>query len=240
MILDLAPIADTARARAGVTHSRWPQRNDALRITEIFCSLQGEGSTAGLRCTFVRLTGCPLRCRYCDTAYAFHGGQWTALDDILARCEAYGAQQVCVTGGEPLAQPNVAALVQRLCDAGYAVAVETAGALDIRPIDRRASRVVDVKTPGSGEAQRNRWDNIAALTAHDQLKFVPCSREDYLWARARLAEIELPAGCIVWFSPSHEQVSARAIADWMIADRLDGVRLQLQLHKQLWGDEPGR
>lgn len=229
----------TLGQRTPVSNSRWSERNDALRITEIFCSLQGEGRDAGLRSTFVRLTGCPLRCRYCDTAYAFHGGAWTSLEGILNRCHEFGARQVCVTGGEPLAQPNVMPLITRLCDAGFAVSVETSGALDIRPVDTRASRVVDIKTPDSGEVKRNRWDNIEALTDHDQLKFVLCSRADYDWARARLADVKVPAGCPIWFSPSHGQLAARDLADWIVADRLQ-VRLQLQLHKQLWGDEPGR
>jgi 7-carboxy-7-deazaguanine synthase len=222
-----------------ISHSRWPTRNNALRVTEIFCSLQGEAKDAGVRCTFVRLTGCPLRCSYCDTAYAFHGGKWIALDAIVARCQAYGARHVCVTGGEPLAQPNAIPLIERLCNAGYTVSVETSGALDIRPVDTRASRILDIKTPASGEAHRNRWDNIDALTGHDQIKFVLCSHADYNWARARLAEMILPAGCIVWFSPAHGQIDPRTIAEAIVADRLE-VRLQLQLHKLLWGDEPGR
>lgn len=219
--------------------SRWPERVDALRITEIFCSLQGEAKAAGARCVFVRLTGCPLRCRYCDTSYAFHGGQWTRLDDILAQVSSYGARHVCVTGGEPLAQPNCAPLVTQLCDAGYEVSVETAGALDIGPIDTRASRVVDIKTPGSGEAKRNRWLNISELTVHDQLKFVLCNRGDYLWACEQVASLTLPPGCIVWFSPAFGELDPKQLADWIVADGLE-VRLQLQLHKQLWGDEPGR
>ena len=235
---DILDVRSDEIRRDGVQCSRWTQREDALRITEIFCSLQGEARSAGRVCTFVRLTGCPLRCRYCDTAYAFHGGEWTRLDDILARVDAFGARDVCVTGGEPLAQPNVAPLVRRLCDAGYDVSVETAGALDIRPIDVRASRVVDIKTPDSGEAARNRWDNIDALTDHDQLKFVICSRSDYEWSKSRLAEITPPPGCIIWFSPSHGEITARDLADWIVADRLP-VRFQLQLHKQLWGDAPG-
>lgn len=229
----------TAGRRAGVTESRWPERVDALRITEIFCSLQGEARDAGAVTTFIRLTGCPLRCNYCDTAYAFTGGDWISLDDIVERAAALGARHVCVTGGEPLAQPNCAPLVQRLCNAGYAVSVETAGALDIRVLDPRASRVVDIKTPDSGEAARNRWDNLAALTAHDQVKFVICSRADYVWARDTLRRLTLPDGCPIWFSPSHGEIEVRALADWIVADRLD-VRLQLQLHKRIWGDEPGR
>lgn len=229
---------DRSRSQS-VTHSRWPERADALRLTEIFCSLQGEAREAGAVCTFVRLTGCPLRCHYCDTAYAFTGGQWHTLDAIIEEVAGLGADHVCVTGGEPLAQPNAVRLIRRLCDAGYAVSVETAGALDIRPVDERASRVVDLKTPDSGEVERNLWSNIDALTPHDQVKFVICSRGDYEWARETLQRITLPQGCIVWFSPSHGQIDARSLADWIVADRLP-VRLQLQLHKQLWGDEPRR
>lgn len=210
-----------------------------LRITEIFYSLQGEARAAGAPTVFVRLTGCPLRCEYCDTAYAFHGGQRREMDDILADVAAYGVQHICVTGGEPLAQPGCATLVRRLCDAGYRVAVETSGALDIRPIDTRASRIVDLKTPGSGECRRNRWDNLDALTEDDQLKFVICDHADFEWAAAVCREHSLWDRCSVWFSPSHGQVDPSALADWILADRLP-VRLQLQLHKQLWGDQPGR
>ncbi|WP_416240372.1 7-carboxy-7-deazaguanine synthase QueE [Salinisphaera orenii] len=210
-----------------------------MRITEIFCSLQGEGRDAGALSTFVRLTGCPLRCSYCDTTYAFHGGGWQSLDDILASCDDNRAPYVCVTGGEPLAQPNTARLVERLCDNGYQVSVETAGALDIRPIDTRASRVVDIKTPDSGEASRNLSSNIAALTDNDQLKFVLCSRTDYEWARDMVVGLELPPGCPVWFSPAAGCLDPGQLGDWMVADRVP-ARLQLQLHKQLWGDKPGR
>lgn len=238
MPLALSSHAGAARA-LGRSVRRRPERLDALRITEIFCSLQGEARDAGALTTFVRLTGCPLRCHYCDTAYAFTGGNWMPLEAIIERVRILHARHVCVTGGEPLAQPNCASLVRRLCDAGYMVSVETAGALDIRAVDSRASRVVDIKTPDSGEAARNRWDNIGALTANDQLKFVICSWADYVWARDSVAELDLPAGCDVWFSPSSEQMPARDLADWIVADRLP-VRLQLQLHKQLWGEAPGR
>lgn len=229
-------IADAGSPASG---SRRPERVDALRITEIFCSLQGEAKAAGARCVFVRLTGCPLRCTYCDTRYAFHGGEWRKLDDILEQVAAYRAGHVCVTGGEPLAQPNCAPLVQRLCDAGYEVAVETSGALDITPIDTRVSRIVDIKTPASGEAARNRWTNIDKLTNHDQLKFVLCDRADYRWACEQLASLTLPPDCLVWFSPAFGELEPRELADWIVADGI-GARLQLQLHKQLWGDEPGR
>lgn len=210
-----------------------------LRITEIFYSLQGETRTAGLPTVFVRLTGCPLRCQYCDTAYAFNGGQLQSLDDILEQVAAYRPRHVCVSGGEPLAQPNCTPLLARLCDAGYEVSLETSGALDIASVDTRVSRVLDLKTPGSAEVARNRYENIAQLTPNDQVKFVICSREDYDWAVSKLIEyrLEQRAGEVL-FSPSHHQVDARQLADWIVADNLP-VRLQLQLHKILWNDEPG-
>lgn len=210
-----------------------------LRITEIFYSLQGETRTAGLPTVFVRLTGCPLRCQYCDTAYAFNGGQLQSLDDILEQVAAYRPRHVCVTGGEPLAQPNCIPLLARLCDVGYEVSLETSGALDIASVDTRVSRVLDLKTPGSAEVARNRYENIAQLTPNDQVKFVICSREDYDWAVSKLIEyrLEQRAGEVL-FSPSHHQVDARQLADWIVADNLP-VRLQLQLHKILWNDEPG-
>ena len=212
---------------------------DRLRITEIFLSLQGEAREAGWPSVFVRLTGCPLRCQYCDTAYAFHGGQWQAIDDILAEVAGHGVRHVCVTGGEPLSQKRCLDLLRRLCDAGHAVSLETSGALDIGQVDPRVSRVLDLKTPGSGEAHRNLWDNIGLLTAHDQVKFVLCGREDYDWAREVIREHDIPARCDVLFSPSKDQLDARELADWIVADRLP-VRFQMQLHKILWNDEPGR
>ncbi|MCL7461588.1 7-carboxy-7-deazaguanine synthase QueE [Pseudomonas sp. NW5] len=213
--------------------------NRTLRITEIFYSLQGETRTAGLPTVFVRLTGCPLRCHYCDTAYAFSGGETMTLEQILAQVARYRPRYVCVTGGEPLAQPNVIPLLSALCDTGYEVSLETSGALDIAPVDRRVSRVVDLKTPASGELGRNRYENLAELTPHDQVKFVICSREDYDWAVSKLIEyrLEQRAGEVL-MSPSHRQLDARALADWIVADNLP-VRLQLQLHKYLWNDEPG-
>lgn len=212
---------------------------ETLRITEIFYSLQGETSTAGLPTVFVRLTGCPLRCQYCDTAYAFSGGEMLTVQDILAQVAAYKPRYVCVTGGEPLAQPNCIPLLQQLCDAGYAVSLETSGALDIAAVDPRVSRVVDLKTPDSQEVARNRYENIALLTAQDQLKFVICSRNDYDWAVSKLIEyrLEQRAGEVL-FSPSHHDLQARDLAEWIIADNLP-VRLQLQLHKILWNDQPG-
>lgn len=212
---------------------------NTLRISEIFYSLQGETRTSGLPTVFVRLTGCPLRCHYCDTAYAFSGGEIMPLEAILEQVAAYKPRYVCVTGGEPLAQPNCLPLLRELCDAGYEVSLETSGALDISGTDTRVSRVVDLKTPASGEMGRNLYENIARLTRNDQVKFVICSREDYDWAVSKLIEYRLDARAgEVLFSPSHRQVDARALADWIVSDNLP-VRLQLQLHKILWNDAPG-
>ena len=210
-----------------------------LRITEIFHSLQGEADTVGVPTVFVRLTGCPLRCQYCDTAYAFHGGEWWELPAILARVREYTTRHVCVTGGEPLAQKGCTALLTALCDAGHRVSLETSGAMALADVDARVVKVVDVKTPGSGEERRNRYEELPRLTPHDLVKFVICDRHDYEWSRAKLAELALPEGCTVLFSPSHEQLAARELADWILADRLP-VRFQIQLHKYLWGNVPGK
>jgi len=212
---------------------------ERLRLTEIFLSVQGEARAVGWPTVFVRLTGCPLRCQYCDTAYAFHGGEWWDIDAILAEVAKHGVRHVCVTGGEPLAQKRVLALLEKLCDAGHAVSLETSGAIDISAVDPRVSRVVDLKTPGSLEMHRNRLENLPLLTAHDQLKFVICDRADYEWARAMVADHGLDARCDVLFSPSMGQVAPRELAEWILADRLP-VRFQLQLHKVLWGDTPGK
>jgi len=212
---------------------------ERLRITEIFLSLQGEARDAGWPTVFVRLTGCPLRCQYCDTAYAFHGGAWRDIDAILDEVAAHGVRHVCVTGGEPLSQRRCLALLARLCDAGYSVSLETSGAIDIAGVDPRVSRVLDIKTPGSAEVERNLWDNLALLTARDQVKFVICSREDFDWAKEVMARHQLHEVCDVLFSPSHAQVPPRALADWIVAERIP-VRFQMQLHKVLWNDEPGR
>lgn len=216
-----------------------PAKRDRLRINEIFHSLQGEADAVGFRTVFVRLTGCPLRCRYCDTEYAFHAGEWHEMDDILTRVAGFDTPYVCVTGGEPLAQPNCPALLRRLCDAGYEVSLETSGALDIAAVDSRVRRVVDVKTPESGEAARNRVENFHLLTPRDQVKFVICSREDYEWSKAYLREHALSERCPVLFSPSYKQLPPGDLADWILADRLP-VRFQIQLHKVLWGDVPGK
>jgi len=212
---------------------------DRLRLTEIFLSLQGESRSVGWPTVFVRLTGCPLRCQYCDTAYAFHGGDWWEIDAILAEVGKHGVRHVCVTGGEPLAQKRCLALLTRLCDAGYEVSLETSGAIDVADVDPRVVRVVDLKTPGSKEQHRNRMENIALLTANDQVKFVICDRDDYDWAKSILVEHRLDTRCEVLFSPSFTQVKPRELAEWIIADRLP-VRFQMQLHKQLWGEEQGR
>lgn len=211
----------------------------SLRITEIFYSLQGETRTVGLPTVFVRLTGCPLRCLYCDTAYAFQGGQTMPLPEILAQVAAYQPRHVTVTGGEPLAQKACHDLLTALCDAGYEVSLETSGALDVSAVDPRVVKVVDLKTPGSGEKDKNRYSNIEHLNKHDQVKFVLCDRADYEWAKGILVQHDLPARCEVLFSPSHQQLSATDVADWMLADRLP-VRLQIQLHKYLWGDARGK
>ncbi len=210
-----------------------------LKITEIFRSLQGEADTAGIPTTFVRLTGCPLRCQYCDTAYAFHGGEWWETDAIVGRVHELGAKYVCVTGGEPLAQRSCLELLQHLADGGFRVSLETGGAMSLEGIDPRVILVVDVKTPGSGEERRNRYEELGRLRAQDLAKFVICSREDYDWCRAKLEELQLDARCAVLFSPSHEQLPARELADWILEDRLP-VRFQIQLHKYLWGNTPGK
>lgn len=210
-----------------------------LRITEIFHSLQGEARSVGRPTVFLRLTGCPLRCSWCDTPYSFSGGQLMTLDEILATVRGHGARFVCVTGGEPLAQPECLPLLQQLCDAGYEVSLETSGALDISATDIRVSRVMDLKAPDSGESHRNRYENIAALTPNDQVKFVIASRRDYDWARFKCDEFALTAKVgEVLFSPVHGVLQPRELAEWILADQLD-VRMQVQLHKYLWNNEPG-
>jgi len=213
--------------------------SERLRITEIFYSLQGEARTVGCPTVFVRLTGCPLRCQYCDTAYAFTGGEWQTLDEILNQVAHYQPQYVTVTGGEPLAQPRCMALLKQLCDVGYQVSLETSGAIDISAVDKRVSKVVDVKTPASQEMQRNLYSNFEHLTPHDQIKFVLCDRADFDWAKTILIEYELTKRCEVLFSPSHQQLPLQDLADWILADRLP-VRMQVQLHKFIWGDMPGK
>lgn len=210
-----------------------------LRISEIFFSLQGEGRRTGLPTVFVRLTGCPLRCGYCDTTYAFQGGQWMELAAILAAVAAYPTRHICVTGGEPLAQKSCPELLTVLCDAGYDVALETSGALDVGGVDARVSRIVDVKTPGSGEAGRNLWSNLEMLGRNDEVKFVLVDEPDYRWAADVLARHRIAGRCEILFSPAHGRLAARDLAEWILRDGLP-VRLQVQLHKQLWGEETGR
>jgi 7-carboxy-7-deazaguanine synthase len=224
-----------------IVQTERPEQSRAglLKITEIFHSLQGEALQSGLPTVFVRLTGCPLRCVYCDSAYAFHGGQWMSADEIVAAVRRFDTPYVCVTGGEPLAQKRCTELLSRLCDEGFEVSLETSGAIDLSPVDRRVSRVMDLKTPDSGEAQKNLWSNLGELGANDQLKFVICSRADYEWARAQVRERGLDTICEVLFSPAWGQVEPRDLAEWILEDRLP-VRLQIQLHKLLWGDVPGK
>ncbi|MET0292871.1 MAG: 7-carboxy-7-deazaguanine synthase QueE [Steroidobacteraceae bacterium] len=210
-----------------------------LRVTEVFRSLQGEADSAGWPTVFVRLTGCPLRCGYCDSAYAFGGGEWHELESLVAQVAAFRTERVCVTGGEPLAQRQCVELLHRLCDAGHRVSLETSGAMSLADVDPRVVKVVDVKTPGSGEEPRNRYDDLRTLQPTDLVKFVITGRDDYEWSRDRLPSLGLPAGVDVYFSPSFEQVKPGELADWILADGLV-VRLQLQMHKYLWGNVPGR
>lgn len=209
-----------------------------LRLTEIFFSLQGESTTVGCPTVFIRLTGCPLRCGYCDTSYAFSGGEWHSLDQIMEQVKQYPARYITVTGGEPLAQKSCTELLARLCDEGYKVSIETSGALDISNIDSRVKRVMDLKTPASGECEKNLYQNIEYLGPNDEVKFVICNRDDYQWSKDILDKYRLNERCEVLFSPVHGEISATELADWIIEDGLV-VRFQVQLHKYLWGDKPG-
>lgn len=224
---------------AGAAQDSTPLAEQRLRISEIFHSLQGEADAVGWRSVFVRLTGCPLRCTWCDTEYAFHGGQWKTIGEVVAEVAIHDVRHVCVTGGEPLAQKRCLSLLVQLCDAGYEVSLETSGALDVGAVDARVRKVVDLKAPGSGESARNLWSNLDHLTPRDQLKIVVADRADYDWARACLDAHALAAHCQVLLSPVHGRLAPRELADWILADRLP-VRLQVQLHKLLWGEVPGR
>ncbi len=212
----------------------------SLKITEVFLSIQGESNTVGKPTIFVRLTGCPLRCHYCDSEYAFYGGERISLEALLQKIADYGVKQVCVTGGEPLAQPDARVLLKELCEQGYSVSLETSGAMSIADIDDRVSIVMDLKTPASGEVDKNDYSNISLLREKDQVKFVICDRQDYDWSVFKLDEYSLNDQVSeVLFSPSYEQVEPAQLVDWILADRLP-VRFQMQLHKSLWGDQPGR
>ena len=210
-----------------------------LRITEIFFSLQGESSLVGYPTVFIRLTGCPLRCGYCDTSYAFTGGEWLSIDDILLQLKQYQTPYVCVTGGEPLAQKVCLELLTRLCDQGYQVSLETSGALDISQVDGRVKRVMDLKTPASGEEKRNRYENIDCLSVSDEVKFVIADRQDYEWSKQIVEQYKLTSKCAVLFSPVQLEMSATDLAEWILQDQL-AVRFQIQLHKYLWSNQPGK
>lgn len=225
---------------ASSIEKRTPEsREGLLKITEIFYSLQGEARDAGRPTVFIRLTGCPLRCVYCDSEYAFYGGEWKKIDEILLQVASYRTPYVCVTGGEPLAQKRCQELLNKLVEAGYRVSLETSGAMDVSQVDERVSRVLDIKTPDSGEAGRNLWANLDVLTAHDQVKFVLCSRADYEWALEAVRSRGLDEKLDVLFSPAWGQIEPTELAEWVLSDHLN-IRVQLQLHKLLWGDMPGK
>lgn len=210
-----------------------------LKITEIFYSLQGESKTVGCPTVFIRLTGCPLRCQYCDTAYAFQGGKMMSLEEIIETVKIFKTKYITITGGEPLAQPLCFDLMNQLCELNYCVSLETSGALDVSRVDKRVVKVIDLKTPGSNEVERNHWQNIEYLLPHDQIKFVICDREDYQWAKKMINTYRLTDRCEVLFSPSYQQINNDELADWILQDQLP-VRFQLQMHKYIWGDVAGK
>ncbi|VAW91776.1 7-carboxy-7-deazaguanine synthase [hydrothermal vent metagenome] len=214
-------------------------KDKRLKITEIFYSLQGESNTVGIPTIFIRLTGCPLRCQYCDTEYAFHGGEWQSFDSILNQIKKYPTRYITVTGGEPLAQKKCVNFLKQLCDANYQVSLETSGAIDISNVDTRVVKVLDTKTPGSGECEKNLYSNYSRLNSNDQIKFVICNRVDYDWAKKLILDYKLTEQCEILFSVSHHELAAKQLADWILEDGLV-VRFQVQLHKILWGDEHGR
>jgi 7-carboxy-7-deazaguanine synthase len=232
--------SETAGNAAPVDHPApdGMQLTATLRITEIFHSLQGETSRSGLPTVFIRLTGCPLRCTYCDTAYAFSGGKTQRIDEILTAVAQYDTRYVTVTGGEPLAQKSCILLLRELCDRGHSVSLETSGAIDVAGVDARVSKILDIKTPASGEVEKNLWSNLDRLTPHDEIKFVICNEADYRWSKEQLASRRLDRLCPVLFSPSSRELPPAQLAEWILRDRLP-VRFQLQLHKQLWGDRQG-
>ena len=212
---------------------------EKLRITEIFTSIQGESTSVGKPTVFIRLTGCPLRCQYCDTTYAFSGGEWMQLEEIVSKVSSFRFKNITVTGGEPLAQKACLNLLKKLCDQGYSVSLETSGALDVSKVDPRVIKVMDIKTPASKEAKKNNWENIHYLREQDQVKFVICNQSDYVWAKNVMSEYQLSDRCEVLFSPSYEEINPKILADWIVQDQLN-VRFQLQLHKVLWGDQAGK
>ena len=230
--------AATIRKAEGKKASPARARANTVRVNEIFFSLQGESSRVGVPTVFVRLTGCPLRCGYCDTAYAFHDGKTRGIDEVIAEVASHPTKTVCVTGGEPLAQKNCLSLLEKLCDLGYSVSLETSGAIDIADVDQRVSRIVDIKTPGSGEVEKNRWENLPQLNQRDEIKFVITCEDDYRWAAALLTKEKLTALAPVLFSPAFNEVSYAELAEWILRDGLN-VRMQIQLHKIIWGEKRG-
>jgi len=211
----------------------------SLRITEIFFSIQGETSKVGLPTVFIRLTGCPLRCQYCDTSYAFHGGEVMLFEDIIHQVTKFNCKDVCVTGGEPLAQANSKKLLKDLADLDFQVSLETGGSISLKEVDERVKIIMDIKTPDSGEATKNRWENLELLKQTDELKIVICSREDYQWSKEIIEQYKISEKCPILFSPCAESIDPRDLAEWILTDQLP-IRFQMQIHKILWDNQPGR